>query len=166
MTGTVETDSDTAAPDIAMMRGTIGRLLLPDGQPAPAGVELETLTLLLRGHMELIIPEIQAVTDGLPEDDVPRYCAMACLGESRMRLNAQPSPVPGGELAYARRLARALTALCDHYQALTGVDMCLACDKPIEPDEESLPYDRVSPSSGAARPGHIHARCKNTVRRR
>ncbi|MGW0632097.1 DUF6415 family natural product biosynthesis protein [Streptomyces sp. NPDC002758] len=54
----------------------------------------------------------------LGKDSIPRYCALACLGEARGKLRAQPSPVPGGDLAYARRLARALNALCDHFEAL------------------------------------------------
>nr|WTB36476.1 hypothetical protein OG781_41940 [Streptomyces sp. NBC_00830] len=44
---------------------------------------------------------------------------------------------------YARRLARSLNALCDYYEALTGVRMCLACDKPIRDGEDSQPYDPV-----------------------
>ncbi|HWN00926.1 MAG TPA: DUF6415 family natural product biosynthesis protein [Streptosporangiaceae bacterium] len=163
MTGTVGTASDTAPVDVATMRETVGRLL-PPGE-APADAELATLTSLLRGHMALLIPEVEAAVAKLPEDDIPRYCALACAGEARGRLRAQPSPAPGGRIAYARRLARSLNALCDHYEALTGVTMCVACDKPIQDADDSLPYDHVSPSGGALRAGRIHARCTNTVRR-
>ncbi|WP_425579167.1 DUF6415 family natural product biosynthesis protein [Streptomyces lannensis] len=34
------------------------------------------------------------------------------------RPREQRNPAPGGDVAYARRLARALNALCDHYEAL------------------------------------------------
>ncbi|MHA5050027.1 DUF6415 family natural product biosynthesis protein [Streptomyces sp. SD15] len=163
-TGTVETESGTAPVDVAMMRESIGRLLPPEGE-ALAGAELVTLTSLLRGHMELLIPEIDTATAVLPKNDIPRYCALACVGEARGRLRAQPSPVPGGAIAHARRLARSLNALCDHYEALTGVTMCLACDQPIRDGEDSRQYDHASPSSGTARAGRIHARCANTVRR-
>lgn len=159
-----KTASDTHPLDVATMRETIGRLLPPDGT-APADGELETLTGLLRGHMELLVPEIQTSATKLPKDDIPRYCALACAGEARERLRTKPSPVPGGAIAYARRLARSLNALCDHYEALTGVTMCLACDQPIQAGEEARLYDHVSPSGGAARAGRIHARCANTVRR-
>ncbi|MFI2374432.1 DUF6415 family natural product biosynthesis protein [Streptomyces sp. NPDC018964] len=33
-------------------------------------------------------------------------------------METQPSPRFGGAPGYARRLARALNALCDHYEAL------------------------------------------------
>ncbi|MEU6071573.1 DUF6415 family natural product biosynthesis protein [Streptomyces sp. NPDC047082] len=164
MANSVETGSDTRAPDIDTMRASIGRLLPPD-VVAPTGKDLATLTGLLRGHMELLIPEVRAVAAKLPRDDVPRYCALACAGEASGRLRSRPSPAPGGDLAYARRLARSLNALVDHYEALTGVRMCLACDQPVRDGEESLPYDQVSPSGGAIRAGRIHARCTNAVRR-
>jgi hypothetical protein len=43
--------------------------------------------------------------------------------------------------------------------------MCVACDRPIQDGEESLPYGQISPSGGAAKTSRIHARCKNTSRR-
>ncbi|MEU6654541.1 DUF6415 family natural product biosynthesis protein [Streptomyces sp. NPDC046900] len=101
----------------------------------------------------------------LPEDDVPRHCALACIGESRVKLRATVGDGPDQAVAYARRLARSLTALCDHYEALTGVEMCLACDRPIRDREDSVSYGQVSPSGGAACAGRIHTRCAHTVRR-
>jgi hypothetical protein len=160
---TVGTSSDTGVPDIETMRETVGRLL-PPVEPAPTGEDLATLTSLLCGHMELLVPEVRAAALKHPEDDVPRYCALACIGEAEMRLNAKPSPAPLGPLMHARRLARALRALYDHYEAVTGVRMCVACDRPIQDGDESLPYEQISLSGGAARPSRIHARCKSTTR--
>ncbi len=121
MTDTVETGSDTAPPDIAMMRETVNRLLDPDATPEalpPTAGEVGTLALLVRGYLDLLIPEVGQRAVRLPKDSIPRYCALACLGEARGRLRAMPSPVPGGALAHARRLARTLNALCDHYENL------------------------------------------------
>ena len=121
MTGTVEQASDTAPLAIAMMRETVNRLLDPDAVPEalpPTADELETLALLLRGHLDLLMPEVEQQAARLPKDSIPRYCALACLGEARGRLRTAPSPVSGGDLAYARRLARTLNALCDHYEHL------------------------------------------------
>ncbi|MFE2969938.1 DUF6415 family natural product biosynthesis protein [Streptomyces sp. NPDC059340] len=140
MTGTVKTASNTAPVDVAMMRENIGRLLLPDGE-APSDAELATLTSLLRGHMELITPEIEAAAAKLHKDDIPRYCALACVGEARGKLRAMPGAGAHGALAYARKLSRSLAALCDHYEALTGVITCTVCDRPISPDDEPIPYE-------------------------
>lgn len=38
--------------------------------------------------------------------------------KDRCSIREQRNPAPGGDVAYARRLARALNALCDHYEAL------------------------------------------------
>lgn len=69
---------------------------------------------MLRGHMQLIIPEIEQAAEKLPADDIPRYCALACVGEARARLNARPGLMPYDPVAHVRRLGRSLPALCDH----------------------------------------------------
>jgi hypothetical protein len=97
--------------DIDGMRETMARLLGSQAE-TPAGEELATLTALLRGHMELLIPEVEQAAAKLPHDDVPRYCALACIGEARLKLRARPVPDEYGALAHARRLARVLGALC------------------------------------------------------
>ncbi|MGW0633198.1 DUF6415 family natural product biosynthesis protein, partial [Streptomyces sp. NPDC002758] len=65
MTSVVQTENSTQPVDIATMRQTIGRLLPPDVEPVGIS-EVETLTSLLRGHMQLIIPEIEQAARGLP----------------------------------------------------------------------------------------------------
>ncbi|MEU7962351.1 DUF6415 family natural product biosynthesis protein [Streptomyces sp. NPDC049097] len=116
-------DIDQTPPDVATMRATVDRLLDPatPTEPAPAADEVATLTLRLRGHLAVVMPEVERLA-GSPPESVAQYCALACLGEARGKLRAQPSPAPGGDLAYARRLARALWALCDHYEALQPAD--------------------------------------------
>jgi hypothetical protein len=117
MTNTAETANGTAPVDIETMRETVGRLLPRDAEQ-PTGEELATLTRLMRGQMELIIPEVHATAVSLPKTDIPRYCALACLGEARARLAAKPSADPDGDAVYARMLARTLNALVDHYESL------------------------------------------------
>ncbi|MGW1798634.1 DUF6415 family natural product biosynthesis protein [Streptomyces sp. NPDC001984] len=164
MTGPAETASGTQPLDITTMRQTIGRLLPPDVEPLDSS-EVDTLTALLRGHMELVIPEVQAEALRLPKDDVRRYCALACIDEARGRLGrVAAGPGRHDRLVYARRLARSLNALCDYSDALTGVRMCAACDQPIRDTDESMPYDQISPSGGAARSARLHTRCANSVR--
>ncbi|MEU1599393.1 DUF6415 family natural product biosynthesis protein [Streptomyces sp. NPDC005708] len=121
MSDSVAADSDTLPPDVATMRHAVNVLLDPDAVPEalpPVGEELKTLTLQIKGHLQLLIPEVRAAALQQHKDSVPRYCALACLGEASNRLGSQPSPAPGGDLAYARRLARTLNALCDHFEQL------------------------------------------------
>ncbi|MEU9518271.1 DUF6415 family natural product biosynthesis protein [Streptomyces sp. NPDC048224] len=108
-----------APPDLGAMRETAGILLEPDAAPValpPADGELAALTATLRGHLELLIPEVEHALRRLPEDSIPRYCALACIGEARGKLGATPSRRYGGDAGHARRLARVLRALCDHHE--------------------------------------------------
>ncbi|MFF4732300.1 DUF6415 family natural product biosynthesis protein [Streptomyces mirabilis] len=101
------------------MRSAVRRLLAEDAQ-LPGSDEMETLTLQLRGHIALLIPEVEATAGRLPKDDVPRYCALACVGEARGKLSQQARPGLDGSAAHARRLARVLNALCDHHENLSA----------------------------------------------
>ncbi|GAA2387386.1 hypothetical protein GCM10010378_30600 [Streptomyces viridochromogenes] len=150
--------------DIDTMRHSISRLLGPDAPP-PASEELGVWEVLVRGHMQLIIPEVERAALARGLDDVSGYCALACVGEARGKLRSAVGPGAERAVVHARRLARCLAALCDHYEALTGVTTCLACDEPLRNGEETLPYDHSRPSGAATRAGRIHARCANTVRR-
>ncbi|MFM9537923.1 DUF6415 family natural product biosynthesis protein [Streptomyces turgidiscabies] len=115
-----ESKPDHVPLDVPTMRETAARLLAEDAE-LPSLEELETLTLLLRGMIMLAIPEVEQKTAGLPEDDVPRACALACVGEARMRLRLEPGnqTLPAG-VAHAQRLARSVRALSDHYVNLGG----------------------------------------------
>jgi hypothetical protein len=112
-----------APPDIETMREIVNRLLDPDSAPEvlpPAAEELDTLTLQLRGHLELLAPEVERAAKWLNRESIPRYCALACVGEARGKLRARPGRGEYGAVAYARRLDRVLNALCDHYESLGG----------------------------------------------
>ncbi|MFF0080204.1 DUF6415 family natural product biosynthesis protein [Streptomyces canus] len=112
-------------PDIATMRDVIDRLLDPDALAAgafpPASSDLEMLTLQLRGHVALMLPEVRQAAERLPRESIPRYCALISVVEARERLRAEPTRRYGGPPGYARRLARTLNALCNHWEALTRV---------------------------------------------
>ncbi|WP_406100795.1 DUF6415 family natural product biosynthesis protein [Streptomyces canus] len=119
-----ETEREQRPPDIDTMREIVDRLLDPDAVPQalpPAPGELETLTLQLRGHLELLLPEVEETAKRLPRQSIPRYCALACIGEARERLRSEPTRRYGGPAGHARRLARTLNALCDHWEALARV---------------------------------------------
>ncbi|NUP65417.1 MAG: hypothetical protein HOW71_24975 [Nonomuraea sp.] len=113
---------DERPPDLDAMRATARRLLGPDGAPdalPPAADEVNTLTLGMRGQLELLIPDLERAVGGRPTN-IAQYCALACIGEARGKLSVQPRPGYEYAVAYARRLARVLNALADHYERLAG----------------------------------------------
>ncbi|MGP4043975.1 DUF6415 family natural product biosynthesis protein [Streptomyces sp. 2A115] len=102
------------------MRETADRLLGPDaGADAlpPTADEVDTLTRTMRGQLELLMPDVERAVGGRPKN-VAQYCALACVGEARGKLSTEPGPGTSRAVAYARRLARVLNALCDHYERL------------------------------------------------
>ncbi|MER6959569.1 DUF6415 family natural product biosynthesis protein [Streptomyces sp. NPDC000618] len=112
-----------SAVDIAVMRETVEIMLNPDAAPEALSLpadEVATLTQTLRGHLELLIPVVEQAAGRLGKESVPRYCALACVGEARGKLRAEPDPRLGGNIGHARRLARVLNALCDHHEKIGG----------------------------------------------
>ncbi|MXM66096.1 hypothetical protein GR925_22250 [Streptomyces sp. HUCO-GS316] len=113
---------DPRPVDLALMRETTRTLLTPDAVPEalpPCADELDTLTRVLRGHLELLVPEVETVAGGIDRQSIQRYCALACVGEARGKLRAEPKPGLHGAVGHARRLARVLNALCEHYENLS-----------------------------------------------
>ncbi|MFJ3811578.1 DUF6415 family natural product biosynthesis protein [Streptomyces sp. NPDC090073] len=104
-------------PDIATMRAAARRLLDQDAQES-APVELETLSLQLRGHIQLLIPEVRDKASALPKSDIPRACALACIGEAEMRLRLGPGDNGAVHRTVVTKLARSVNALCDHFENL------------------------------------------------
>jgi hypothetical protein len=140
-------------------------VLLPPSEDPPVGLDVPELTKNLRWYMDLLIPEVERLAGRLHRDDIPRYCALACVGEARGKLRASPSPGPGRDVAYARKLARSIAALCDHYETLSGQVMCVACDRVIRRSDDAVPLDQMS-NSGGAITGRVHAACVDAPRPR
>ncbi|MGW7529670.1 DUF6415 family natural product biosynthesis protein [Streptomyces sp. NPDC054783] len=121
MSTAVRQGNDTSLVDIETMRETAALLLGPDdGLDAlpPAAAELDALTAMLRGHLALLIPEVEAKAGRLPRDSVRRYCALACVEEANRKLRVGDGCTPAVRGAVARKLARSLNALCRHYEVL------------------------------------------------
>lgn len=110
-------EADSLPLDRETMRTAAARLLAPDAEP-PSYDELETLRLLYRGNIMLLIPEVEKAAQGLSKDDAPHACAMACIGEGRIRLDLQPGAGLPAQIAHAQHLARAVNALLDHLENL------------------------------------------------
>ncbi|MGW0819900.1 DUF6415 family natural product biosynthesis protein [Streptomyces sp. NPDC002845] len=117
------TVDDSLPVDVETMRATAARLLADDAEPLSAG-ELETLTLTLRGHLELLIPEAERAAKEVPDDApgmaVPVAGALVFGAEARRELDLPPHPALDVATRYARRLARSVNTLCDHLEQLGG----------------------------------------------
>jgi hypothetical protein len=115
-------DQDQAPLDLQIMRESALRVLGPDdsSEALPHTVdELDTLALALRGHLQLILAEVERAAGPRPSS-AQSYCALACIGEARRRLGVTPHPALQARVAHARLLARCLNALCDHYERLSA----------------------------------------------
>ncbi len=114
---TPKTAATDCPPDIDTMRVSAHHALIGK----PHGDELETLRDQLRGHIALLIPEVEQLAAKEPKDSVPRYCALACVGEAHAKLRmGDGSPYPDVRLAAVEKLARVTNALCDHFVNLGG----------------------------------------------
>ncbi|MFI8303694.1 DUF6415 family natural product biosynthesis protein [Streptomyces sp. NPDC085927] len=115
----IESGAEHHPADIVTMRASAHRLLAPDAQPI-GPEDLQTLTLALRGHLELLVVDVEAAARSLPADGAPRACVMAAAGEARMRLRLGDGGNPMVRVSVAMRLARSVDALCNHLERLTG----------------------------------------------
>ncbi|MFD7278386.1 DUF6415 family natural product biosynthesis protein [Streptomyces sp. NPDC059862] len=157
-------ETEAPAPSTGLIRAQATWFI--DQRMLPRHQTVKGFSQDFHGYLEQLIPQIEQLADVRPPDDVPAKVALAGVGEARRRLDEAESAGLYGEVERVKRLARSVVAMCDHYDALTGLAMCLACDKPIEAGDAWVPYDHVSPSGGAARAGRIHCRCANAPRRR
>jgi len=112
----------TAPLDVTTMRATSHRLLSPDAEP-PSPAELDTLTLQLRGHIMVTIPDVETAAAQLPEDDTTlcpiRASPVRSLREPRWRTHMTATP-----------------------------HVCHSCEWPItEPDDETGQDVRELPSA-------------------
>jgi hypothetical protein len=94
--------------------------VLADGAKIEDPDEIGTITLLLRGMITLLVPEVEALAGAHPRNHNPAICARACLGEARMRLRLGPGDTLTVRVSVAQRLARSVLSLADHYANLGG----------------------------------------------
>ncbi|MGW0708124.1 DUF6415 family natural product biosynthesis protein [Streptomyces sp. NPDC002643] len=118
-------DDDTATPteslpiDTETMRDTTARLLPPHAhQLQPA--DLLDLTLLCRGHLTLLVLEVETASHRRPKDDPLTADALIDVDEARRRLNLTLGGRLHHTLAHAQRLARSVDLLLGHMEKLGG----------------------------------------------
>jgi len=128
----MSTTTLTTPPDIRAMLTSIELVLasdIPKADPndhesrdAPelkfSGVELETLASTYRGHIETLIPAVQAWAEQLPSHHPNRLAALVCVGQARIHLRLGPGDTDAIRGSLASRLARSVRTLCGHYDRL------------------------------------------------
>ncbi|MGR3875397.1 DUF6415 family natural product biosynthesis protein [Streptomyces graminifolii] len=94
------------------------RLVLELARPPSTG-ELALLVAQLRGHLRVMVPEVETIAARQSQSsDLAACLALACAREARRKMTIPERTSPAGQLALALRLARILDALCNHHDAL------------------------------------------------
>ncbi|WP_435214743.1 DUF6415 family natural product biosynthesis protein [Streptomyces sp. bgisy034] len=156
--------TDCRVPSTASMRAAAAWSL--DQPTLPRHEQLKLWSGDLGTFLEHLAAAVEQLAAGLPAADVPVRVAMVGAGEARRRMNEPEAAGLHGETERVKRLARSVMALCDHHDTLTGARMCLACDKPLDDGQPTVPYEHASPSGGAKVSGRIHAACASVGRPR
>ncbi|MFD3992756.1 DUF6415 family natural product biosynthesis protein [Streptomyces sp. NPDC058583] len=108
--------------DVQTMRETALRVL-GEGADALSMDDVESLIQALRGMLRLLLPEVTAAANRHPKGDIPRVCALLGVEEAERRLRTRHVPAASPwALRHARRFARSVMALTDHYVNLSGLD--------------------------------------------
>lgn len=118
-----------------------------------------------RKVLDVLMPRVEQLAAALPHNDVTAKVALAGVVEARRRLVEPEAAGLHGEAERVKRLARSVISLCDHYDSLSGVRMCLLCDQPIEASDAWEHYQQAGLTGGPGQPGRVHAPCARTARR-
>lgn len=156
---------DSAVPaealplDIETMRATTERLLSEDAE-SPTAEELDGLALLYRGHLALLIPEIERAVCRLPDDSRLKARALGGVSEARSHLGIKPCRAPARQVIRTERLARSVICLLGHLEELDGaarkpVAYCWRCSGRIEPGEPYTEHD-VHAATGGGTTVYLH----------
>ncbi|MDC0765511.1 DUF6415 family natural product biosynthesis protein [Streptomyces sp. HD] len=155
-------EADAPDPSMAAMRASASWFI--DQTTLLGHQTVKSFEVDFRTELERLIPQIEKLAAGKPRDDVPTQVALAAVEVSRHRMNATEAAGLRGETERVRLIARSVMSLSHHHDALTGVTMCLACDRIIEDNDKWEPYDYGSSTSRTTRPGRFHAACVNQRR--
>ena len=122
---------NTSLPvDTVTMHATTA-LVLDENAELPTADELNNLTLLYRGHLMLLIPEVEKAGLGLPEGETVGRGVRAGVAEARSRLDLEAGPTLPARVAHAQRLARSVICLLGHLE-----NPGRGPDRPNQPSEK------------------------------
>ncbi|MCX5234618.1 DUF6415 family natural product biosynthesis protein [Streptomyces prunicolor] len=112
-----ESNPEHEPVDIGMMERT-AQEVISDGAKIEDSDELDTVVMLLRGMVMLLVPEIEEALGRFPKSHTPAISARAGIQEARNRIAYVPGTNLSQLVSHAQRLARSVLALTRHYKAL------------------------------------------------
>ncbi|WP_215456317.1 DUF6415 family natural product biosynthesis protein [Streptomyces sp. ATCC 21386] len=111
--------SETAPLDIETIKSA-AQDVITNGAKIEDVDELETIILLLRGMIMLLIPEVEADLARYAKSNTAAVGARAGVQEARIRAHAVPGSSIPELVGHAQRLARGVLALIRHHEKLGG----------------------------------------------
>ncbi|MFF6980479.1 DUF6415 family natural product biosynthesis protein [Streptomyces sp. NPDC008343] len=112
--------ADDEAPTLGTVSMRAAASWLLDQPTLPGRETLRLFDQDFRLFLSLVIPHIERMTGGRPEDDATVQAALAGVGEARRRLLETGSTGLTTEFERVKRVASSVMALCDHFEALIG----------------------------------------------
>lgn len=115
--GTLDAGAEAAALplDILTMQETARRVLL---EQLSIG-EVEVAAITLRGHIELLVADVQALIRASHPEDREAQVAQVGVGEAQRRLTTPPGHGHDAFRRHARKLAMSVVSLCGHHETLS-----------------------------------------------
>lgn len=98
------------------MRETARTVQALDGPPPAA--DLTVLLDTLRGHVQLLVPDIRALIRAAPVGDYAAAVALVGVDEAWRRLNTPPGFGTDAAYRHACKVALSVLSLCDHWENL------------------------------------------------
>ncbi|MEU2158866.1 DUF6415 family natural product biosynthesis protein [Streptomyces sp. NPDC019396] len=107
---TTSSDAVSAPPDLATMRDVARKVLADEDGTA--------LIPAMRGFVNLMAPEVQALIRRAPLGDSSAKVAQVAVDGACLRVTTPPGTGPEGARRHARKVALSVLSLCDHYENL------------------------------------------------
>ncbi|MGW7369087.1 DUF6415 family natural product biosynthesis protein [Streptomyces sp. NPDC054841] len=98
------------------MRDTARRVIALGERPSIR--DLDELTEAMRGHVQLLVPEIRNLITGKGLGDIPAQVAQICAEEAWRRFHTTRGFGPDAAYRHAQKLALSVFSLCDHHDNL------------------------------------------------
>ena len=121
--GTAKRTADSTPEQLPLDVETIkssAQDVISDGAKIEDSDELETIIILLRGMIMVLIPEVENDVAQYPKNHCPAIGARAGIQEARNKSHVIPGSSIPQLIGHAQKLARCVLALIRHHETLGG----------------------------------------------